>query len=77
MARTTSKEALDAKIKKAQEQVSKTKKQYDAAMANLSDLLDKREALQKDELIKAITRSRHTYEEVLAFLDTGDEPEAD
>lgn len=77
MARTTSKEALDAKIEKAQEQVSRTKKQYDAAMANLSDLLDKREALQKDELIKAITRSKRTYEEVLAFLDGGDEPEAD
>lgn len=77
MARTTSKEALDIKIKKAQELVSKTKKQYDAAMANLSDLLDKREALQKDELMKAITRSKRTYEEVMAFLDAGDESEAD
>lgn len=63
-------EALEHKIEKAQEQVSKTKKQYDAAVAVLSDLLDKREALQRDELVKAIMKSGRTYEEVLAFLDT-------
>ena len=39
-------EALDAKIEKAQAQVSKTKKQYDAAVAAHSDLLDKRDAPQ-------------------------------
>lgn len=71
MARTTSLEALEHKIEKAQEQVSKTKKQYDAAVAALSDLLDKREALQRDELVKAIMKSDRTYEEVLTFLDTG------
>jgi outer membrane protein TolC len=47
-------EALDAKIEKAQAQVSKTKKQYDAAVAALSDLLDNRDALRRDELVKAI-----------------------
>lgn len=76
MARTTSMEALEQKIEKAQEQASKTKKQYDAAVAALSDLLDKREALQRDELVKAIMKSSRTYEEVLAFLDTGSGEEA-
>ena len=71
MARMTSMEALDAKIEKAQAQVSKTKKQYDAAVAALSDLLDKRDALRRDELVKAIMKSDRTYEEVLAFLGTG------
>ena len=71
MARMTSMEALDAKIEKAQAQVSKTKKQYDAAVATLSDLLDKRDALRRDELVKAIMKSDRTYEEVLEFLDTG------
>ena len=47
-------EALDAKIEKAQAQVSKTKKQYDAVVAALSDLLDNRDALRRDELVKAI-----------------------
>ena len=73
MARMTSMEALDAKIEKAQAQVSKTKKQYDAAVTALSDLLDKRDALRRDELVvKAIMKSDRTYEEVLAFLGTRD-----
>ena len=71
MARMTSMEALEAKIEKAQAQVSKTKKQYDAAVAALSDLLDKRDALRRDELVKAIMKSDRTYEEVLAFLGAG------
>ena len=71
MARMTSMEALEAKIEKAQALVSKTKKQYDAAVAALSVLLDKRDALRRDELVKAIMKSDRTYEEVLAFLGTG------
>ena len=71
MARMTSMEALEAKIEKAQALVSKTKKQYDAAVAALSDLLDKRDALRRDELVKAIMKSNRTYEEVLAFLGAG------
>ncbi len=68
MARITSIEALEHKIEKAQEQVSRTKKQYDNAVRTLSDLLDKRDALRRDELIKAITQSNKTYEEVMEFL---------
>ncbi len=75
MARMISMESLDKKIEKAQELVSRKKKEYDAAVSALSDLLDKRDALQRDELIKAILKSDRTYEEVLAFLDTGDEGE--
>ena len=71
MARMTSMEALDAKIEKAQAQVSKAKKQYDAAVAALSDLLDKRDALRRDELVKAIMKSDRTFEEVLEFLGAG------
>ena len=71
MARMTSMEALDAKIEKAQAQVSKAKKQYDAAVAALSDLLDKRDALRRDELVKAIMKSDRTYEEVLEVLGAG------
>jgi uncharacterized membrane-anchored protein YhcB (DUF1043 family) len=41
MARMTSMDALEAKIEKAQQQVSRAKKQYDDALAKLSDLLDK------------------------------------
>ena len=71
MARMTPMDALEQKIEKAQEQVSRTKKAYDSAIAGLSDLLDKRDALRRDELVKAIMKSDKTYEEVLEFLSSG------
>lgn len=75
MARMTSMNALETKIEKAQEQVSRAKKQYDTALAKLSDLLDKRDALRRDELVKAILKSDKTYEEVLEFLGTNTDEE--
>ena len=71
MARVTILQAVELKIEKAQEQVSKTKKAYDTAIANLSNLLDERDAIRRDELVKAIMKSNKTYEEVMAFLNTG------
>ena len=73
MARMKSMEVLERKIERAQEQVSRTKKQYDAAISNLSELLDKRDALRRDELMKAFMNSDKTYDEVMAFLDSGEE----
>lgn len=75
MARMTSMDALETKIEKAQQQVSRAKKQYDDALAKLSDLLDKRDALRRDELVKAILKSDKTYEEVLEFLGSGTDEE--
>ena len=75
MARMTSMEALDKKIEKAQELVSRRKKLYDEAIAALSDLLNKRDALRRDELVKAIMNSDRTYEEVMEFLNAGSEAE--
>lgn len=70
MARKSSMEALEQKIEKAQEQVSKTKKQHEAAVKTLSDLLDKRDAFRSEELIKALANSKRTYEELLEFLNS-------
>ncbi len=75
MARMTSMDALEAKIGKAQQQVSRAKKQYDDSLAKLSDLLDKRDALRREELVKAILKSDKTYEEVLDFLESGADEE--
>ena len=68
MARKTSMEALEHKIQKAQEQVSKTKKQYDAAVAALSELLDKRDSIRQDNILKAYVNSAKTYEEAMEFF---------
>ena len=76
MARKTPLEVLERKIERAQEKVSRAKKQYDDAIAVLSDLLDKRDALKRDELVKAIMRSDRTYEEVIDFL-SGTQKEED
>ena len=73
MARMSGMDALEKKIEKAQETVSRRKKAYDEAIAELSDLLDKRDALRRDELVKAIMKSGRKYEEILAFLDNADE----
>ncbi len=75
MARVTAMQAVETKIEKAQEAVSKKKKEYDEAIAVLSDLLDKRDALRRDELVKAIMKSDRTYEEVMAFLNTQESEE--
>ena len=75
MARVTAMQAVEAKIEKAQEAVSKKKKEYDEAIAVLSDLLDKRDALRRDELVKAIMKSDRTYEEVLEFLNVNTDKE--
>lgn len=75
MARKSSLEALEQKIEKAQEQVSRTKKQHDAAVKTLSDLLDKRDAMRSDELIKALAGSKRTYKELLDFLNSDPEEE--
>ena len=75
MARVTAMKALETKIEKVQAVVSKKKKEYDAAIAVLSDLLDKQDALRRDELVKAIMKSDKTYEEVLEFLKSGTDGE--
>ena len=68
MARMTKMEALEKKIEKAQGQVSRTKKQYDEATSKLGTLLDMREELQKEELIREYTKSDKSYDEVIGFL---------
>lgn len=68
MARQMSKESLEAKIEKAQQNVSRTKKAYDAATDELKMLLDKRDAMRRDELMTAMVKSKKSYEEILQFL---------
>ena len=71
MARTrkTSREALDEKIEKAKADVIAAKKRYDHATAVLKELLDKRDAIRKDEILSAIVKSGRSYEEIMDFLN--------
>ena len=71
MARTrkTSKEALEEKIEKAEADVIAAKKKYDQATANLKELLDKRDAIRKEEILSAVVKSGRSYEEIMKLFE--------
>ena len=78
MARTrrTSREALDEKIEKAEADVIAAKKKYDQATANLKELLDKRDAIRKEEILSAVVKNEwQSYEEIMNFLNVGSDGE--
>ncbi|MDO4834373.1 MAG: hypothetical protein Q4A40_04985 [Bacillota bacterium] len=76
MARQTSLETLRQKKEKAQQKVSRTKKQHDVALAELSEILDKEEAILNENLLKAFADSNKTYDEVMAFFGANAEGDA-
>ena len=76
MARTVGLETLDQKIEKAQSDVVKAKKKYDLAVSTLKDLMDKRDALKRDELINAIMKSEKSYDQILQFIQQSDQENA-
>ena len=55
-------------VEKAQAAVVNAKRKYDGSVAALKDLLDKRDALRRDELITVILKSNKPYEEILQFI---------
>ena len=68
---------LEQQIERAQEKVIKTKQAYDNAVETLQKLLDKRDAKRKEDLWDAIIKSEKSYDEILKFINTGQENEAD
>ena len=75
MARTRRTITLDEKIEKAQEVVFQTKDKYDVAVEELNKLLQKKQELQRKELLKAIETSPRSYDEIIKFL--AGEPDPD
>ena len=68
-------QALEEKIKKAEADVIAAKKKYDQATANLKELLDKRDAIRKEEILSAVVKSGRSYEEIMNFLNAGSDGE--
>ena len=68
MAGTRKTITLDEKIEKAQDTVEKAKARYDAAVKELRDLLEKKDAQRKQELLKAVENSHRSFDEIMAFL---------
>ena len=63
--------SAEARIRKAQESVEKSKARYDAAIAELGPLYDEKKKLQAKELADAIEKSGKSYEEVVRFVKNG------
>ncbi|MGO5232438.1 hypothetical protein ACTQ1U_15510, partial [Thermoguttaceae bacterium LCP21S3_D4] len=51
-------------------EVIKAKKKYDEATDKLKSLLDKKKALQTEELMNAAMKSSRSYEEILRYIQS-------
>lgn len=65
--------SIDEKIEQQKQVVFQAKDKYDAALAELDRLQQKRNELRNKELLKAIESSSRTYDEILAFLKNSDQ----
>lgn len=61
-------DTIEQQIEKAQIKVVKSKAAYESSLSSLQVLLDKRNAVRKDEFWKAILKSEKTYEEILRYI---------
>ena len=68
MARTRRTVSIDEKIAAAQEQVVKAKARYDKAASELRRLIEKRDAMRRDELWDAVVASGRSYDDILAMV---------
>ncbi len=59
---------LDSKITDAQDKVVRAKAKYEKAVKTLEALLERREEIRRRELMEAVKKSDHTYEEILCFI---------
>ena len=59
---------LDRKITAAQEKVARAKARYEKAVKTLEALMERREEIRRRELMEAVKKSDHTYEEILCFI---------
>ena len=63
-------DAVNQQIEAAEAEVIKAKKKYDEATDKLKSLLDKKKALQTEELMNAVMKSSRSYEEILRYIQS-------
>lgn len=73
MARTNKEKlsAIEIKIEKEKARVENMRLKYEAELERLEQLMSKRDAIQSDELLNAISKSDKSFEEVMEFLGSG------
>lgn len=67
--------SIDEKIEQQKKIVFNLKDKYEAALAELDRLQQKRIGLKNKELLKAIENSNRSFDEIMAFLGYNDEAE--
>lgn len=68
MARMVNADLLDQKIEKAEQEVAKARKNYEVATSELKKLLDKRDAIRSQELLKMVSESPLSYNEIRELI---------
>ena len=68
--------SIDEKIDRQKAVVLAIKKKYDAALAELDALQQKKKEMQSEELLKAFANSNRSLDEVISFMQ-GQNPDDD
>lgn len=68
MARNISKESLTQKIEKVEKAISRNREQYEKLTAELEELHQKQKAIQSQELLKAISESPRSFEDIMRYI---------
>ena len=70
-----SKESLTQKIEKVEKALSRNREQYEKLTAELEELHQKQKAIQSQELLKAISESSRSFEDIMRYIQGGGEQE--
>lgn len=68
--RRSSEQALDLKIEEAEARVARTREAHEKAVDELKKLYDIRKAHQKDLLFKALESSSHSFDDIMAYINS-------
>lgn len=61
--------SIDDKIDDQKQVVSRAKAKYESALAELNELMKKREEIRNKQLLEAIANSERSFEEILEFIN--------
>ena len=60
--------AIEEKIEKQTEDVTKAKKKYELEVDKLNTLIEKKKEMESRELLEAFSKSSRSYKEIMDFL---------
>ena len=70
-----SKESLTQKIEKVEKAISRNREQYEKLTAELEELHQKQKTIQSQELLKVISESPRSFEDIMRYIQGDGERE--